>query len=287
AQLSALFTLLGLCLFSKWRADWVTRSAPYPELLRAFLLLLIVWITAVLSKETGILLPWFLVLLEVFVFRGVYACKRCVIVERGALVLAIVPVFLVFSGPLIAPELFAAYENRPFTLSQRLLSEARILWSYVAWIAFPVTGALSLFHDDTSTSLSLFSPLTTVAAIVAWSLTLAGVVLVTRRAPLLAFGVLFFLVGHSIESTVLPLELVFEHRNYLPSIGVVLCIVVAVDAAASRVARASGFVLLSAYSVVLLLLLLMRLWAWSDETRLYESSAQSNPDSVRSEFVYA
>jgi len=34
----------------------------------------------------------------------------------------------------------------------------------------------------------------------------------------LALALLFFLAGHLLESTVLPLELYFEHRNYLPAV---------------------------------------------------------------------
>lgn len=32
------------------------------------------------------------------------------------------------------------------------------------------------------------------------------------------------LVGHSMESSFLPLELVYEHRNYLPNIGIIVLI---------------------------------------------------------------
>jgi tetratricopeptide (TPR) repeat protein len=38
-----------------------------------------------------------------------------------------------------------------------------------------------------------------------------------RKAPLIAYSILFFFINHIIEGSVIPLELVFEHRNYLPS----------------------------------------------------------------------
>jgi hypothetical protein len=38
-----------------------------------------------------------------------------------------------------------------------------------------------------------------------------------RSWPYLSFGVLFFFLNHLIESSIIPLELVFEHRNYIPS----------------------------------------------------------------------
>jgi hypothetical protein len=45
-----------------------------------------------------------------------------------------------------------------------------------------------------------------------------------KRFPIVAFAVLWFLVGHSLESTVFPLEIIHEHRNYLPALGPLLAL---------------------------------------------------------------
>jgi tetratricopeptide (TPR) repeat protein len=39
-----------------------------------------------------------------------------------------------------------------------------------------------------------------------------------RKNPLFSFAILFFFLNHAVESTVIHLELIFEHRNYLPSL---------------------------------------------------------------------
>ena len=68
------------------------------------------------------------------------------------------------------------------------------------------------------------NPVATLHALLAWGGVLfaaavsSGFVLGRR----LAFCILFYLVGHGVESTVLPLELYFEHRNYFPGIAVFL-----------------------------------------------------------------
>ena len=49
-----------------------------------------------------------------------------------------------------------------------------------------------------------------------------ALLLVWRWGRYLAFGIAWFLVGHSIESTVFSLELYFEHRNYFPGVGLFL-----------------------------------------------------------------
>jgi tetratricopeptide (TPR) repeat protein len=41
-----------------------------------------------------------------------------------------------------------------------------------------------------------------------------------RRQPLISFGILFFYLGHSIESGFIPIrDVYFEHRTYLPNLG--------------------------------------------------------------------
>src|SRR5690606_18751837 len=42
------------------------------------------------------------------------------------------------------------------------------------------------------------------------------------RRPLFCLGILWFFGGHLMTGTVLPLELVYEHRNYFPAAGLLL-----------------------------------------------------------------
>jgi hypothetical protein len=46
--------------------------------------------------------------------------------------------------------------------------------------------------------------------------------LLRKNAPLVAFGIGFFFVGHLLESTIYPLDIAYEHRNYLPMYGILL-----------------------------------------------------------------
>jgi tetratricopeptide (TPR) repeat protein len=46
---------------------------------------------------------------------------------------------------------------------------------------------------------------------------LIGAILLRKRMPALSAALLFFFAGHAMESTTIPLELFFEHRNYLPA----------------------------------------------------------------------
>ncbi len=108
------------------------------------------------------------------------------------------------------------YELRPFTMLERVLTQPRVILFYMSLLFYPITSRLMLLHDM-EISKSLFDPWTTLAAIVVILLILVFAGLFSRRRPLIAYCIFFFFLNHLIEGSFLSLELVYEHRNYLPS----------------------------------------------------------------------
>ena len=106
---------------------------------------------------------------------------------------------------------------RPWTMGQRLLTEPRVLMQYLDLLWLPRPFTPGLFNDQIKASVSLWSPLTTLPSVLAVLGLIVGAWLLRKRWPALAVAVLFYFVGQSIESTTIPLELYFEHRNYLPA----------------------------------------------------------------------
>ncbi len=125
-----------------------------------------------------------------------------------------------------ADVIWGTYVYRDFSLLQRLLSEARILFFYLLLIFVPNVRWFSLFHDDVPFSQDLFHPWTTFPALLVWGALILIALVAMRRRRLWGFAVLWYLAGHAMESGVFGLELVFEHRNYLPSFGVFFVVVV-------------------------------------------------------------
>lgn len=216
-SLSALFLLAGFLLHMVGRERDGRTGA---------LLLLIgwglFWPLSFLSKESGVLFPLFVLAWELIIRRN--TCDR---LDRFARVLAAAAgiggaAVLLYALLPVGQWLWAGYQMRGFSLLERLLTEGRVLWFYLGQIVFPRFEAFGLYHDDIALSTDFLTPWTTLPA---W-LGLFGMVWLAwwarRRAPLVSFGIVWFLVGHSLESTVLPLEIAHEHRNYLPSIGIVL-----------------------------------------------------------------
>jgi len=107
--------------------------------------------------------------------------------------------------------------QRDWTVVQRLLTEPSILLDYAArlWLIRPAGGAF--FHDQLTAVTSALDPWRVVVPLLSCLALLALAALWRRRFPAGAVAVLFFFAGHALESTSVPLELYFEHRNYLPS----------------------------------------------------------------------
>lgn len=112
--------------------------------------------------------------------------------------------------------LLAGYSARS-SLTERPLTEGRVVIFYLYLIVCPHLESFGIYHDDIAISTSLTTPPTTIFAL----LTLGALVVAAWRMresrPIVSFGIAWFLVGHLLESTILPLEIAHEHRNYLPT----------------------------------------------------------------------
>lgn len=288
AQLSALFEVAGLLVFMHYRQRWAHAGASVGEVLAAGLWLLLLTALAILAKESGALLPWLIIVLEVCIFRGAWAGRPHRGLQVAGLALLLLPLALVLLLLAFTPESFiGGYARREFTLEERLLTQARLLWRYLGWIVFPNINDMGFQHDDIPLSSGLFSPPTTLLALLAWPVLLVVALLLRRRYPLLLLAVLFFLVGHSMESTVIPLEMVYEHRNYLPGMLVCLAIAAAIVLPASRSRRLSVWYPVAGVLTILSLLLFIRVHAWSDELTLSRTNLAQHPESSRSNYFYA
>ncbi|WP_426688998.1 hypothetical protein [Rhodanobacter ginsengiterrae] len=134
---------------------------------------------------------------------------------------------LVIGVAWLLPDLLkpGAWATRDFTLGTRLLSEARIVTDYIGWTLLPTPDALSFYHDDFQVSTGLLTPWTTLTSIVLLVSLMAMLPWLRRRRPLAALGIALFLGCHLLTGTVLPLELIYEHRNYFASFGLLLAVV--------------------------------------------------------------
>jgi tetratricopeptide (TPR) repeat protein len=221
AELATLFSLAALFAYVCGRERLADDRVRGLALMAAGLA--VFWPLATLSKENGILVPVLIVVIEIFFFRDAQP-REATRLAHGVLGLAIaatalIGIVIVISSP---NPIFSSYGYRPFTLWERVLTECRILFDYLAnLLLLPGASPFGVYHDDYPPSRGLLEPASTLLAAGAWlAVLVAGWFTRGTRIGLLAFGLWFYLAAHLVESTILPLELYFEHRNYLPSVGV-------------------------------------------------------------------
>jgi len=288
-SLAGLFVFGGLCVFTWGRSRLEDgRSGAWS---RIWLGLGLGTALGFLSKESAALLPLFTLLVELFFFRRAHLTA---LQRRGLWVFygltALLPVSAGTAYLVTHPDFITGgYVFRDFTLVQRLLTEPRVLFFYLSLWFYPNLGRFGLFHDDLPLSTGWLAPWTTLASILAWVvLTGAALWSVRRRSPW-AFAVLWFVVGHAIESTAISLELAHEHRNYVPSFGLALACgyyllrLLGMRAGLWRMAPA----VVAALLAVLAFTTYVRAGIWGERGTLTRFMARNHPDSVRSQGTYA
>ena len=220
AMLPATFTLLGLLAWLSGRASFAGGRLGKGFLQSAGGLICFT-ILATASKANGILLPSLVLAIEgAFPFKSDDSIgARC----HGWLVrlLCVLPTVCIAAalGYVGWQGLIEGKPTgRPWTLGERLLTEPRVLVEYLKLIWLPRPFTPGLFNDTIQASTSLWSPATTLPAVLAVTALFSASLCLRKRAPALSVAVLFYFVGQSLESTTIPLELYFEHRNYLPTL---------------------------------------------------------------------
>lgn len=286
-SLSAFFSIWGLVLFLWGRIRLSKGRGGVVPVLASFLVFTPL---AVLSKESGALLPVFMLLTEVvfFSFRVADAPARKLLLGCYLLFM-VIPIIGLLGYTAAYPHwLLAGYENRDFTLAERLMTEARVLWFYLWQIVLPSNAQMGLYHDDIVNSTGLLKPVSTLVSIVGILVLLGGAFVLRKKASLLSFGILFFFAGHVLESTLLPLDIAYEHRNYLPMVGILLPMFYYLLNPSIH----PGFLGLRRTGAVLLIVLFafgtyMRANDWSNPYDFALAEYQHHPDSVRANLELA
>lgn len=279
-QLPALFVMLGLFCFFRVRVRWLQRSPDSEDVSRAGLILFVFTALAALSKENGLLLPWLAAITELCLFRFVIGGHTSTWYRRCSLILLLLPLLGLLLLVAIEPSaIMQPYELRDFSFKERVLTQLRILWVYMSWLALPLPGSLGFYHDYIDWSHSLLEP-RIMLALAGW-LGVACLAWWQRNSyPLLGFALLWYLLAHSMESSVLALEMTFEHRNYLPAVGVLLLFSqllfsLCSNTSVSRTAVAAALLL------AMTVLLVARSSYWAEELTLAEHHYANHPQSAR------
>lgn len=258
-------------------------------------------LAAFFSKENSRVLPIMLLLTEGWFFRTHWAEEMRNLWERLRRVHWIYWCFAALMSAWLCQGVFQyissmmlGYETRHFTLTERLLTQTRIVVWYLSLLVAPLPSRLSLEHD-VILSTSLLSPITTLLSLALLGGLAALIVKYRRDFPLATYGGAWFFLNLVIESSIVPLELVFEHRLYLPSMGLLIALVALASQVASKINlnfsqaewKRLSWCALAILCSCLSLMTFFRNEAWQDPLTINRDNALKAPNHPRAHANYA
>jgi len=280
-SLSAMFCLFAMGCYILGRIRFRNRSWPW------YALAIVFWLLAVGSKQPAILLPVGILLYDIYFFRDGRLFSTARYNQTAWRVFLVVTALamglILWKGyalvDLIGGEKYARY---PFDLYQRLLSFPRILFYYLGLIFFPLPERIAVDPSFVTHSVNFIKPWTTVPAWILLVFLFYLAWFLRHRERIISFGILWFVLFLLIEQTFIPLQLVFHHRLYLPSMFILAGIVLFLCRQAENFKiTGPGLVIGTCVIAMLGLGTYQRNDRWNHPFQIWEAELKLDPDSAR------
>lgn len=171
-----------------------------------------------------------------------------------------------------------------------LITQFRVMVTYLRLLVLPVKQNLDY---DYPIYTSILHPQVLGSLLLLGLLAALGVYLHRRSAAtdpdfrLISFGIFWFFLTLTVESTLIPIrDLIFEHRLYLPSLGVAMAVAAAVGWSAVKTATLFSGRLPLLVAALVVVSLAGATWqrnqVWGSSVKIWEDTARKSPNKVRS-----
>ena len=287
SSMAGMFYLLSLLLYVKGRLT----SSGWHRIF-CFGVAILTYFLGIFSKENVAILPLFIFLYEFFFFQDLKLSRK----GRKVLFILIGSIFLlVLVGLILWGERYfnvieEGYKIRDFTLKERLLTQFLVVLYYVTLLVYPHPSRLTLDYDF-PISKTILDPLTTFISILIVAGLIGYGIWTAKKRPIVSFCILWYFGNLVIESSIFPLEMVYEHRLYIPSIGPIILFSLFLNGMFNRlrmkfVENRRLINRLNTFSMVSIIILLSlgtyeRNSFWRDEIKLLEDGVKKSPDKFR------
>lgn len=276
-SLAAMFCVMCLYFYVKGRISKHSKRYLF------FAASLIAGLFSIGSKENTSILPIMIILYEFIFFQkaDVKWLSKNIFFVISALIFPLI-IFIFFWGenPVSAIQ---GYGSRDFSLIERLLTQSRVIVYYLSLLVYPSVNRLNFDHDFSISRFLVQPPTTIICIFFIFGLIALGVYLV-RKKPLFSFSIFWFLGNLVIESSIIPLEIIFEHRLYLPSMFFYFVLAFVLN---HHVIQKEW--IKKPYAVVLVVLFIflqgmgtyVRNFAWQNEITLWSDCVEKSPQKAR------
>ncbi|TAN63444.1 tetratricopeptide repeat protein [bacterium] len=294
ASLAAFFYIGAVVLYVSARLNMEDNSRMKAGVF--YLLGLVSTVAALKTKEISFTLPLMIMLVEWFFFRGAgNNIRRLLSLAPYLLSMLVIPLTIIFAkggafgADAITEKLGVLMREDLATISRYdyLITEFRVIVTYLRLIFFPADQNLDydypVFHTFASPSVFVSFLFLLSVFIGAVYLRTRSLTINNRYGLLISFGVFWFFLALSVESSIIPIsDVIFEHRLYLPSAGIIF----AFSAFLFWLRDRFGFY--KAVPVVIAVMIIAagvtayaRNSVWADELALWKDTSMKSPNKAR------
>jgi tetratricopeptide (TPR) repeat protein len=235
---------------------------------------------AVTSKQIAATLPVFIFLYEWFFFQGLsYRWLRSKLKPIGAFLVIFIGILLYLNEGTSLEKIFYRYDPNVFTFSQRIHTELRVVIFYISLLFYPNPFRLSLDHGYPLSN-NLIDPPTTILCLFTLLMLLGLAVYSAKNNRLVSFSILWYLGNLVIESSVIGLDIIYEHRNYLPSMMICLMFAKLLFIIFKR-QKFSFFLCMSTILLFLCTWTYQRNMTWKNPITFWEDCVKKSPENAR------
>ena len=295
-SLTMVFYCLSLVMYIKWRLASVKTGSPFFQISVWFYIGSVVSaIFAMKTKEIAFTLPVVITLYEFLFFDGTIR-RRFLYLVPLLLTMLIIPISLLGIdrpiGEIISDVSDATRVQTGMSRLEYLFTQFAVIVTYIRLLFFPVNQHLDYDYPIYHTFLI---PEVFLSFLLLLSLFGSGVYMLfhsrtrNRAFRLVAFGIFWFFIALSVESSIIPIvDVIFEHRIYLPSVGASITLASEIFLLLNKFDKEKvqtiGIGFLCVVIIILSAVTYSRNHVWRSEIGLWKDCVAKSPGKVRSHY---
>ena len=217
-SMAAFFYLLSLMLYTKARIGLEKEEHGHIVFYAGSI---ITALLAMFTKEISITLPINILVLEFFLFspslKKLY--KKLSYLLPMILTLPVVPLTHILSRKEMVTHIGMAAETGTISRTDYLLTQINVISDYLGLLFLPINQSIDFDHPVSHNFFELQTIFSSLLLMVLFVLS----VLLFKKSRIVSFGIIWFFLTLMVESSLIPIrDVMFEHRLYLPSVGIFL-----------------------------------------------------------------
>lgn len=277
ASMVALFYILTICLYLRGRLSEYQKTKLY-YWIAAFLSM----VMAMLSKENSFTIPLIILLIEIAFFNtksnGINFKSPRILAGVASILVVFGLSIYIFADKILKPLPPSIFNAETITPWNYLLTQFSVLVKYIQLLIVPFNQNVDY---DFPVSNHLFE-LSTLLSLLFLVMLLVLAVVLFNKNRLISFGIIWFFLTLSIESSIIPIsDVIFEHRTYIPSIGYFLILSFLIFYLMRNKEKVYVWSLILVLVSVYATLAYQRNKVWKDEISLWTDAISKSPGKAR------